>query len=46
MIPVADGVFGLCGGKYTSELVSVVYRHSQLPPVFDGGDVVDCRVTA
>ena len=46
MVPVVDGVCELCGKTNTSGEVSVVYRHSQLPPVFGEGGGVDCRVTA
>ena len=45
MVPVVNGVCGLCVKTYTSGSVPVVYRHILLPPVFGGGDGVGCRVT-
>ena len=45
VVQVVDGVCGICGKSHTSVDVSVVYRHSQLTPVFDWGDGVDFRVT-
>ena len=46
VVPLADGVCGLCGKAHTGGIVSVVYRNSKLPPVCDGGDGIDFRVAA
>ena len=39
-------VCGLCRKSHTGGTVSVVPRHSQLPPVCDRGDSIDCIVAA
>ena len=35
-VPVADVVCGLCGKSPTGGKAALVYRHSYLPPVYDG----------
>ena len=42
MFQVVDGVCGIFGKSNTSGAVSMVYRNSQLTPVCDRGDVVNC----
>ena len=46
MVTVADGVCGIFGKTHINRSVSVVYRYGKLPPVSDGGDSVNFRVTA
>ena len=43
MVPVVDGVCGLCVKAHTGGTVSVIPRNIQLPPVCDRGDGIDCR---
>ena len=44
MVLVADGVCGLFGKSHTGEIVSVVPRHSELPPVCERLDGINRRV--
>ena len=46
MVPVTDGVCGLCGKLHTSGIVPVVPRHSQLSPICYRGDGVNSRIAA
>ena len=44
MVLVADVVCEICGKSHTSGTVSVVPWNSQLPPVCDRGESINCIV--